>query len=159
MKIIGIDPGARVTGYGIVETTPKGLKSVAFGEITFEKETPISAVLFRVHQEVANILDNMGIGNMAIENIFLGKSIRSLITQAHTRGALILASSQMNIPVFEYSPLEIKKAVVGYGKAEKQQVQMMVKTILKIDEKMSFDTSDALAIAVCHAHSLQGKRL
>jgi len=159
MKIIGVDPGTWATGFGVIIKEARGLVPLAFGEITIAKNTPISKALAHLSSEMSSLLETMAIEVMALENIFLGKSIRSLVTQAHTRGVLILCAQQKGIPVFEYSPLEIKKAVVGYGRAEKQQVQAMVSTILKIEAKMSFDASDALALAICHAHSQQGRRL
>ena len=159
MKILGIDPGARITGYGIVETTKKGTAVVAFDEIAFAKGMPISAIMLRLHDEITKIASANAVDTIALENIFLGKSIPSFVTQAHVRGTIILASTMLNIRIFEYTPLEVKRAVVGYGKAEKQQVQMMVRAILKIDKPMSFDTSDALAIAICHANTQKQESL
>jgi crossover junction endodeoxyribonuclease RuvC len=89
---------------------------------------------------------------MAIENIFYGKNIRSLIKQGHVRGVAILAGADGGVPIYEYSPLEIKKAVVGYGRAEKGQVQRMVRAILKLPELPPLDAADALAVAICHIH-------
>jgi crossover junction endodeoxyribonuclease RuvC len=90
----------------------------------------------------------------AIEDIFYGKNVKSLIRQGEVRGVVILAASQNNLPIYEYSPLEVKKAVVGYGRAEKNQVQMMVKAILKLPQVPSADAADALAVAICHANYL-----
>lgn len=158
-RIIGIDPGAAATGFGVIEKSQGRLVPIAFGEITFSRSNLLSAILSELRLRLGEIINDLKVDEMALESIFLGKSIRSLVTQAHTRGALILTANDNGVPVCEYSPLEIKKAVVGYGKAEKQQVLAMVHTILGISEKMSFDTADALAIAICHAHSRQGKRL
>jgi crossover junction endodeoxyribonuclease RuvC len=92
---------------------------------------------------------------VALEDIFYGKNVKSLIKLGHVRGVIILAASHSNIPVFEYTPLEVKKAVVGYGRAEKSQVQKMVRTILNLDKLPPVDTSDALAVAICHTNFLK----
>jgi crossover junction endodeoxyribonuclease RuvC len=108
-----------------------------------------------LHSEIARLIASANPDAIAIEEIFCGKNVQSLIKQGHARGVAILASAQSGVPIFEYSPNEIKKAVVGYGHAEKGQIQSMVKVILGISGTLSLDASDALAIAICHSNFLK----
>ena len=153
MRILGIDPGSRVTGYGVIETDRRTLSSLTYGQIAPGKNAALSECLQTLYNCITDISEQTRPDAIAIEDIFFGKNVRSLIKQGHVRGVAILAGSRQGIPIFEYSPLEIKKAVVGYGLAEKDQVQMMVKAILHLSGSPQADAADALAVAICHAHS------
>src|SRR5512137_1465961 len=155
MKVLGIDPGSNITGYGIIEKSRSGLKWTAHGEIRAPRNGSLSARLLKLHSEIASLIASANPDAIAIEEIFCGKNVQSLIRQGHARGVAILASAQSGVPIFEYSPNEIKKAVVGYGHAEKGQIQSMVKVILGISGTLSLDASDALAIAICHSNFLK----
>lgn len=157
MRILGIDPGSHVTGYGIIEKKGNYLRHVLHGEIRPKKDSPLSATLIDVYQQLSAVILQTAPEAIALENIFYGKNVRSLIKQAQVRGVAIYAGADKNIDVFEYSPLEIKKAVVGYGRAEKSQVQVMVKAILKLPEIPPADAADALATAICHANFFKDK--
>ncbi|PKN36968.1 MAG: crossover junction endodeoxyribonuclease RuvC [Deltaproteobacteria bacterium HGW-Deltaproteobacteria-2] len=152
MRILGIDPGSHVTGYGIIEKKGNYLQHVLHGEIKPKKDSPLSATLIVVYQQLSAVISQTTPQAIALENIFYGKNVRSLIKQAQVRGVVIFAGADKGLDVFEYSPLEIKKAVVGYGRAEKRQVQVMVKAILKLPELPPADAADALATAICHAN-------
>ena len=152
MRVLGIDPGSRVTGYGVIEKGRNNLLCVAYGDIKSPQNAPLSVCLKTICDRIANVIKDMMPDAIAIEDIFYGKNVKSLIRQGHVRGAIILIGSQMDVPIFEYTPLEIKKAVVGYGRAEKPQVQTMVRAILKISDALKADAADALAIAICHAN-------
>jgi len=152
MRILGIDPGSRVTGYGIIEKGIKGIAGVDYGEIKPRADASLTTALATVYEALSRLIVEMKPDAMAVENIFYGKNVQSLIKLGHIRGVILLAGAQQGIPVYEYSPLEIKKAVVGYGRAEKSQVQTMVKAILQLKEKPTADAADALAVAICHAH-------
>ena len=152
MRILGIDPGSRVTGYGIIDKEGNCLRHVAHGEIKPRKDALLSAALISIYSGLASLIREACPTAIAVENIFYGKNVRSLIKQAHVRGAIILAGADLRIPIFEYSPLEVKQAVVGYGRAEKSQVQVMVKAILKLPALPPADAAYALAVAVCHAN-------
>jgi crossover junction endodeoxyribonuclease RuvC len=154
---LGIDPGSHVTGYGIIEKKGNYLKHVLHGEIKPKKDSPLSATLVFVYQQLSAVISQTAPQAIALENIFYGKNVRSLIKQAQVRGVVIVACADKGLDVFEYSPLEIKKAVVGYGRAEKRQVQIMVKAILKLPELPPADAADALATAICHANFLKEK--
>lgn len=125
------------------------------GEIRLSREEPLSSRLTKIYNNLLEVINQSSPDVIAIEDIFYGKNAKSLIKQGEVRGVAILAGSHKNIPVQEYSPLEVKKAVVGYGRAEKIQVQEMVKAILRLSELPSEDAADALAVAICHIHSLK----
>jgi crossover junction endodeoxyribonuclease RuvC len=157
LRILGIDPGSHVTGYGIIEKKGNYLRHVAHGEIKPKKDSLLSATLIYFYQQLSEVISQTAPQAIALENIFYGKNVRSLIKQAQVRGVVIFAGADKGLDVFEYSPLEIKKAVVGYGRAEKRQVQVMVKAILKLPELPPADAADALATAICHANFLKDK--
>ncbi len=151
-RVLGIDPGSRVTGYGVVENAANGLRCVVHGEIKPARGASLPTCLQTICGGIQEVIRHAAPEAMAIENIFYGKNIRSLIKQGHVRGVAILAGADGGVPIYEYSPLEIKKAVVGYGRAEKGQVQRMVRAILKLPELPPLDAADALAVAICHIH-------
>jgi crossover junction endodeoxyribonuclease RuvC len=155
LRILGIDPGSHVTGYGIIEKKGNYLRHVLHGEIKAKKDSPLSIMLISIYQQLSAVIEQNAPQAIALENIFYGKNVRSLIKQAQVRGVVIFAGADKGIPVFEYSPLEVKKAVVGYGRAEKRQVQIMVKAILKLPVLPPADAADALATAICHANFLK----
>ena len=155
MRILGIDPGSHVTGYGIIEKKGNYLRHIAHGEIKSKKDSPLSAMLISIYQQLSEVISQTAPQAIALENIFYGKNVRSLIKQAQVRGVVIFAGADKGLNVFEYSPLEVKKAVVGYGRAEKRQVQVMVKAILKLPVLPPADAADALATAICHANFLK----
>lgn len=152
MRILGIDPGSHVTGYGVIEKEGNNLRYVLHGEIKPLKGSLLSTVLISIYQQLAALIKETTPDAIAVENIFYGKNVRSLIKQAQVRGLVIFTGANQGIPIFEYSPLEVKQAVVGYGRAEKRQVQIMVKAILKLSSLPPADAADALAVAVCHAN-------
>jgi len=152
LRILGIDPGSRVSGYGIIDKEGSCLRHVAHGEIKPPKDALLSAALIYLYSALAALIRDASPAAIAVENIFYGKNVRSLIKQAHVRGVILLAGADLHIPIFEYSPLEVKQAVVGYGRAEKNQVQVMVKAILQLPALPPADAADALAVAVCHAN-------
>ena len=152
LRILGIDPGSHVTGYGVIEKKGNYLKHVVHGEIKPKRNSSLSEILVYIYQQLSSLIAQTVPQAVALENIFYGKNVRSLIRQAQVRGVVILTCAEKAIPVFEYSPLEVKKAVVGYGRAEKRQVQMMVKAILKLDALPPADAADALAAAICQAN-------
>jgi len=155
LLILGIDPGSHITGYGVIDKKDNYLRHIIHGEIKPRKDSLLSTVLSSIYQHLSEVIIENSPQAIALENIFYGKNVRSLIKQAHVRGVIIFAGAGKGIPVFEYSPLEVKKAVVGYGRAEKRQVQIMVKAILKLPALPPADAADALAVAICHANFLK----
>jgi len=152
MLVLGVDPGSRVTGYGLVEKRDQEVRCVTAGLIRPPEATPFYK---RVHAIFETMLDIMGRyrpSEMAIEDLFYAKNIQSSLKLGHARGAVLIAAVQCDIPIFEYTPLEIKKSVVGYGRADKEQVRSMVRVILRFREDLPLDASDALAAAICHVN-------
>lgn len=149
--ILGVDPGTLTTGYGIIEKNGNDVRLLACGAIRMQKSISLPSRLGAMHQEMLEIIDSYHPGDFVIESAFYGKSAQSSLKLGQARGVLILAATLRGIPVSEYSPREIKKAVSGKGSAGKNQVQYMVKKILGLeDTTMASDTSDALAAALCH---------
>jgi crossover junction endodeoxyribonuclease RuvC len=148
-----------VTGYGVVEKARSGLRHIVHGEIKPGKGATLSLCLQTIYDGLREAIRQSAPEALAIEDIFYGKNVKSLIRQGHVRGVAILAGEQMGIPVYEYSPLEIKKAVVGYGRAEKNQIQTMVRAILNLSELPPPDAADALAVAICHINFLKAEHI
>lgn len=156
MRILGIDPGSQNTGYGVIVKEGNYLKQIVYGEIKPSRGVALSGALIEIYQRLSEVIKKEKPQAIALENIFYGKNVRSLIKQAQVRGVAIFSGADMDVPIFEYTPLEIKKAVVGYGRAEKRQVQTMVKAILKLPVLPPADAADALAVAICHANFMKG---
>jgi len=153
LRTLGIDPGSRVTGYGVVEQAGGRIVRVDHGEIRIRNGEPFTRCLSRIFDALMEVILRTRPDAIALEDIFYGKNVKSLIKQGHVRGVALLAASRSGVPAYEYTPLEVKKAVVGYGQAEKHQVQMMIRAILQLEETLPPDASDALAVAVCHTNT------
>lgn len=153
MRILGVDPGSGSTGYGLIETDGSSLRVVLYGAIRTNTRLPFHERLLKIHKDLTEVLLYQKADLMAIEEVFYATNVQSALRLGQARGVALLVAAQQRLPVSEYSPLEIKNAVVGYGRAEKSQIQMMVKLLLGLDEIPSpDDASDALAVAICHAH-------
>jgi len=151
--ILGIDPGTATTGYGIIETNGSKIKLLDYGCIRTEAGIPLGRRLEQIYQGVQGLIKNWQPGEIAIEELFFNKNTRTALTVGQARGVIILAGAQNRLPTSEYTPLQVKQSVVGYGRAEKQQVQYMVKTLLCLSAvPKPDDAADALAVAICHAH-------
>lgn len=158
MRIFGIDPGSLRTGYGCVETDGTRHRFVACGALSTPAGTSLPQRLLAVHTGLVQAIDDVRPDCVAIENLFHARHARSALTLGHARGVAVLAAVQAGLPVVEYTPAEIKMSVVGYGRAEKAQVQRMVALLLGLDTPPSpFDAADALAVAICHAQRGQGR--
>ena len=154
MRIFGIDPGSERTGYVCVETDGRRHQLVACGAITALAGDGFPQRLARIHRELSRHLAACHPDFVAIENLFHAKNARSALKLGHARGVAMLAAVDAGCPIVEYTPAEVKRAVVGYGRAEKQQVQQMVKLLLGLDEAPTpYDAADALAVAICHLHN------
>ena len=155
MKVFGIDPGSERTGYGCVETDGRRLRLIVCGAITASKADAFPARLARIHLQLTALLEQCRPDSVAIEDLFHAVNVRSALKLGHARGVAMLAAVQSGCPIAEYTPAEVKRAVVGYGRADKAQVQQMVKLLLGLDQAPSpHDAADALAVAICHLHSL-----
>jgi crossover junction endodeoxyribonuclease RuvC len=154
VRIFGIDPGSERTGYGCVETNGSRHTIVTCGAITSPASASFPDRLLAIHSGLSVLLADCRPECVAIENLFFATNVRSALKLGHARGVAMLAAVEAGVPVVEYTPAEIKRAVVGYGRAEKHQVQEMVKLILGLAAVPSpHDAADALAVAICHVHS------
>lgn len=155
MLVIGIDPGIATTGYGLVRERQDGsLETVAYGAILTPANTPLAERLLDLHEQLSKILLLHQPLSGAVEKLFFQRNVRTAITVGQARGVAMLALAQAGVRVAEYTPLEVKQAVVGYGGADKNQVQQMVRALLELPGvPRPDDTADALAIAICHVHS------
>lgn len=154
MRILGIDPGYAIVGYGVLDYDNMRFKVINYGDITTDPETPFDRRLAEIYDDMCRVLDMFKPDCMSIEKLFFNTNITTGIDVAQARGVIMLAAVQRSIPVFEYTPLQVKVAVTGYGRAEKHQVQEMTKNILRLKEiPKPDDTADALAIAICHGHT------
>lgn len=160
MIICGIDPGTRFTGFGVLETGSATDKHIAHGTLS-PKGDDLSLRLKEIYLGLVKVFETYQPAEVAVETSFYAKNAQTALKLGQVRGVIFLAAAMAQIPIFEYSPSEIKKAVCGYGQAEKEQVSTMVKTILHLgpDVLDSLDASDALATCICHASSRKFRRL
>jgi crossover junction endodeoxyribonuclease RuvC len=156
MRVIGIDPGSVVCGYGVVDAKGNSFSLVEYGVIRAKIQSEdFNGRLRILNEAVDKVIKRTSPDISAFETLFFAKNVQSLVKLSHARAVTLLSASQNDIPIFEYSPNEIKKSVTGKGKASKEQVQFMVKKILNIKETPEFyDSTDALAIAICHCMKL-----
>jgi crossover junction endodeoxyribonuclease RuvC len=156
MLVIGIDPGTAITGYGIIQQEEQSdrIRAVDYGVIRTPSKTPMPERLLQLHTKLRELILFHRPNTAAVEKLFFQKNVRTAISVGQGRGVVLLALAEANLSVFEYSPLEIKQAVVGYGGADKLQMQQMVKALLGLNEiPHPDDAADALAVAICHLHS------
>ena len=156
IRVIGIDPGSRITGYGVVDTDGFRHSYVTSGFIRINADT-LGDKLGIIFEEVSRVLETWRPESMAIEQVFVKHNVDSALKLGQARGAAICAAVQAKIPLGEYTPRAIKKAVVGSGAADKHQIQQMTKQLLRLEELPQADEADALAIAICHAHHVKVK--
>jgi crossover junction endodeoxyribonuclease RuvC len=163
MRILGIDPGSETTGYGLIESDGSKHFPITFGAIRTAPRLAFHERLLQIYKSLLAILAREEVHAVAIEGVFYSANVQSALKLGHARGVALLVAAQHGLPIFEYSPLEVKSAIVGYGRAEKSQVQMMVRLLLGLKEAPApDDAADALAVAICHSHrmtrGLQGAR-
>ena len=160
VRIIGVDPGLANSGVGVVDEDNGALRLVEYGTISTPADTPFPERLLTIHVRFDEILDRTGPELCAVESIFFAKNAKSAFQVGHARGVFIVCAARRGIPVYEYSPPQIKKALVGAGRADKAQVQYMTKVILGLTEVPQPDhAADALGVAICHANSIKMMRL
>ncbi|MDY0042905.1 MAG: crossover junction endodeoxyribonuclease RuvC [Desulforhabdus sp.] len=153
LRAIGIDPGSRNTGYGVVEGDGSRLQHVLNGNVRMSGNLPFPERLRIIYQELTAVISDCRPDCMAIEDVFIAKNVKSALKLGQARGAAILAGINAGLPIFEYSPLEIKQSVVGYGKASKEQVAEMIQYLFRLREPLNPNAADALATAICHLNT------
>ena len=153
MKVLGVDPGSRITGYGIIAKEGNRLIHVDNGAIFTNSRNDFSLRLLTIYRGLTEVIDRYRPDAMAVENIFFATNVQSALKLGQARGAAIVAGVNAGLPIYEYTALQVKQAVVGHGRAAKEQVQKMLQALLRLPETAQEDASDALAVAICHAHS------
>lgn len=154
MIVLGIDPGFALTGFGVLEYWGNRFKMLEYGVVSTKAGELFSRRLLQIDARLRELIRTYHPDGCAVEELFFNNNAKTAIAAAHGRGVAVLAAASMEVPVYEYTPLQVKQAVVGYGRAEKRQVQQMVKTILHLDHlPKPDDAADALAIAICHCFS------
>lgn len=154
MIVLGLDPGTAITGYGLIREEGNQLAVVAYGAITTPSDWTLSRRLQSIYRELSHLIHRYQPEASAVEQLFFSRNVRTALTVGHARGVILLALADAGLPVFEYTPLEVKQALSGYGRAGKSQIQELVRLILALDAvPQPDDAADALAVAICHAHS------
>lgn len=161
MRILGIDPGYAIVGYGVVDYDGLHFKTVGYGAVTTKANTPFAERLEDIYDDMISLIEKYKPDCMSIEKLYFNTNTTTAIDVAQARGVILLAAKKYSLDVSEYTPLQVKQAITGYGRAEKHQVMEMVKNLLSLDSvPKPDDTADALALTVCHGHfagSLYGK--
>lgn len=154
MRILGIDPGVAIVGFGLIESDRGGLRMLQYGTITTPAGEPLATRLAQISRDMGELIDAFEPDEMSIEELFFSKNITTGIAVAHARGVILCAAENRKLPIYEYTPMQVKQAVVGYGLADKKQVMDMTKRLLRLKAvPRPDDAADALAIALCHARS------
>ena len=160
MIILGVDPGTATTGYGIVKEEKGKISLIDYGCIETESKKEAPKRLDEIFEGLCSVIKEYRPDEAAIEELFFSANVKTAISVGHARGVLVLACEKSKLPVFEYTPLQIKQALSGYGRAEKKQIQEMVKVFLNLKEiPKPDDAADALAVAICHVHSRKVNQL
>ena len=153
MIILGIDPGYAIVGFGVLEYKNNHFSVIDYGAITTDAGTPFNRRLEYIYDQLTELLQKYKPDAMSIEKLFYNSNAKTVIDVSQARGVIMLAAQKCGVPAFEYTPLQVKQSVVGYGRAEKKQVQEMIKRILSLEKvPKPDDTADALAMAICHGH-------
>ena len=154
MLVLGIDPGTAITGYGLVKGEDDDLTLVAYGAITTSSDWPLPERLQRIYRELKAVIEDQQPTAVAVEELFFSKNVRTALSVGQARGVALLAAANAGLHVHEYTPLQVKQAITGYGRATKDQVQQMVRMLLALDSvPQPDDAADAIAVAICHIHS------
>lgn len=159
MRILGIDPGYAIVGYGVLEYDGSRFRVIEYGAITTEASMDMFDRFKSIYDDVNEVIERTKPEFMAIEELFFNSNQKTAINVAQARGVILLAALNHGVRIFEYTPLQVKQAVAGYGRADKNQVQQMVRLLLGLDKvPKPDDTADAVAIAICHGHSYNPRR-
>ncbi|MBI2338916.1 MAG: crossover junction endodeoxyribonuclease RuvC [Deltaproteobacteria bacterium] len=158
MIILGIDPGSRITGFGLVEKQKNNeVRHIENGAIYCAEAPSFEGRLVLIFEKIQSLIKDFRPAAVAVENIFYSKNVKSTLKLGHARGVALVSASLLRTPVFEYTPLQVKQAIVGYGGASKEQVQKMIRVLLNLPQMAEENASDALAVAICHANTMQIK--
>lgn len=160
VRVMGVDPGSSTTGYGVIQSDGRRYELIECAGVRVPSKLSFPERLLLISKKLEEVMERLAPDACAVEETFYAVNVKSALTLGHVRGVVLLAAARAGIEIFEYSPLEIKSALVGYGRAEKKQVQEMVRLLLKLEEPPEpLDASDALAVAICHANTASTKAL
>jgi crossover junction endodeoxyribonuclease RuvC len=153
MRILGIDPGYGRIGYGVIDKIGNNFKLIDFGVIETDKKTDLNSRLVEIYDKMNNLISNYNPDESAVESLFFFKNVKTAIEVGEARGVILLSLQKANIPIFEYTPYQVKQSITGYGRAEKGQIQRMLKVVFNLKKNPTpDDAADALAIAFCHGN-------
>lgn len=155
MRVIGLDPGSRVTGFGVIETQGASFRCIDSGNIRLSEQT-LALRLHTIFKRLSEVIERTQPDVMVVEKVFMARNAQSALTLGQARGVVLVVAAHYGLDVVEYSALQVKQALVGKGKAAKQQVQHMVRVLLALQQAPPLDTADALACAICHINTAQG---
>ena len=154
MRILGIDPGIAIVGFGLIESNRGSVRMLQYGAVTTEAGLPLATRLVQIENDMTALISQLKPDEIAVEELFFSKNITTGIAVAHGRGVILCTAERLGVPIFEYTPMQVKQAVAGYGLADKKQVMDMTRRLLKLKAvPRPDDAADALAIALCHARS------
>lgn len=154
MRILGIDPGIAIVGFGLIESNRGSVRMLQYGAVTTEAGLPLATRLVQIENDMTALIAQLKPEEIAVEELFFSKNVTTGIAVAHGRGVILCTAERLGVPIFEYTPMQVKQAVAGYGLADKKQVMDMTKRLLKLKAvPKPDDAADALAIAICHARS------
>lgn len=154
MRILGIDPGIAIVGFGLIESNRGSVRMLQYGAVTTEAGLPLATRLVQIENDMTALIAQLKPDEIAVEELFFSKNITTGIAVAHGRGVILCTAERLGVPIFEYTPMQVKQAVVGYGKAEKRQVMLMTQRLLHMKEiPRPDDAADALALAICHSRA------
>lgn len=154
MRILGIDPGIAIVGFGLIESNRGSVRMLQYGAVTTEAGLPLATRLVQIENDMTALIAQLKPDEIAVEELFFSKNITTGIAVAHGRGVILCTAERLGVPIFEYTPMQVKQAVAGYGLADKKQVMDMTKRLLRLKAvPKPDDAADALAIAICHARS------
>lgn len=153
IRVLGVDPGSRATGYGLVDVDRNRFVHVAHGVVSTKADAPLAARLATIFRALGEVIDEFSPVEAGVENIFNAHNAQSALKLGHARGAILVCAELKGLPIAEYTPMQVKSSVVGYGHATKEQVQDMVKRLLALTQTLKADAADALAVAICHGRT------
>ncbi len=155
MRVVGVDPGVAITGYGIIDFEGRNYKVVEYNYVKTEPNEPLAERLQVIYQNLVAVFEQFKPDQLAVEELFFNKNVRTVMAVGQARGVVLLAAANASLTVYEYTPLQVKQTLVGYGRADKKQIEYMVKVLLKLSEaRWPDDVTDALAVAICHVNHI-----
>ena len=154
IRVLGLDPGTAIVGFGLVIFDGQSYQPEKYGVIRTPSKTPLPHRLLMIHEQLGKLIEELKPEHVAVEEVFFARATTTALAVGHARGVILLTAAEHNLPIFEYTPLQVKQAIIGYGGAEKKQIQQFIKNLLRLESiPKPDDAADALAIAICHCNN------